>query len=323
MRTSSIVDGDAVEQLLLLAGALRSGLIDALAGGEARSVAEVAAAAGADRRATGIVLDALATTGVVERVTEGGVSYRLTPVGKAHLVDEGPRMERSRLLHQVNKVRGWLELPEVIRTGEPASKGKGPRDIATRSLAMGERDPDLLEEVVERCLAYGGTVRTMIDVGGAVGHLARRFSRRGIKATLLDQEAVIPLAREYLGADADAIDFITADYTRSLPAGPFDLVYFGNVYHIYSPETNARVTREAFSTVSPGGVIAIQDYILGRSAQAAMFAVNMLRSTVDGGVWTEEQHREWLRDAGFVEIEVVDLDSASTQLVLARRPRGL
>jgi hypothetical protein len=100
-------------------------------------------------------------------------------------------------------------------------------------------------------------------------------------------------------------------------------VYFGNVYHIYSPQTNARVSREAFSMVSPGGTIAIQDHIWGRSPEAAMFAVNMLRSTVDGGVWTEEQHREWLSGAGFEDIEVIELQTTPAQLVLARRHSGL
>lgn len=356
MRTS-IVDGRAVERLLLLAGALRSGLIDALGNAEPRSAAQVAAVAGADLRATRIVLEALAAEGLVEQIpshAQGGALFRLTPLARAHLVDEGPDLERAGLLHQVNKVRGWLELPEVIRTGRPASRGAAsdaaasdaaphaavrdaaapdaanvrragsadtrPKDVRTRSLAMGERDLDVLMEVVDCCLAYGGAVGTMIDVGGAVGHLARCFLRRGVRATLFDQEDVIPLAREFLGPDAEVIDLMTGDYTVSFPPGPFDLVYFGNVYHIYSPETNALVTREAYSAVSPGGIIAIQDYILGRSAQAALFAVNMLRSTMDGGVWTEEQHRGWLEGAGFVDIEVVDLASASTHLVLARRP---
>ncbi|MBN1628242.1 MAG: methyltransferase domain-containing protein [Thermoleophilia bacterium] len=326
MVRTSLVGKHAVERLLLLVGAVRSGLVDALAGLEAASAAEVAQTAGLDRRATSIILEALAAQEIVERISEPAdtTRYRLLPQGRAHLVDEGPDLERAGLLHQVNKVRGWLELHEVIRTGEPFSTWTtGSRDVRTRSLAMGEREPELLDEIVERCLAYGGRIETMIDVGGAVGHLARCFSRKGVKATLFDQEEVIPLATEYLGAEASDMALIAGDYTQSLPAGPFDLVYFGNVYHIYSPETNARVTREAFSMVSPGGVMAIQDYVWGRNVDAAMFAVNMLRSTVDGGVWTEQQHREWLSDAGFVDIEVVDLQTAPVQLVLARRPRGL
>ena len=59
----SLVDRHAVERLLLLVGALRSGLIDALAGQEAAGAAQVAAAAGTDPRATRIVLEALVAEG--------------------------------------------------------------------------------------------------------------------------------------------------------------------------------------------------------------------------------------------------------------------
>ena len=330
----SLVDRSAVERLLLLVGALRSGLIDALARQEAADAAQVAAAAGTNPRATRIVLEALAAEGIVESGEPGGSAlgavepaetgsgalYRLSAAGRAHLVDEGPDLERAGLLHQVNKMRGWLELDEVIRSGRPAATGRGNKDVRTRSFAMGERAPEVLDEIVERCFAYVGTIGTMIDVGGAVGHLARCFSRRRVKATLFDQEQVIPLAREFLGAEADALSFVAGDYTVSLPPGPFDLVYFGNVYHIYGPGTNAAVTRAAFSAVSPGGAIAIQDYVRGRSREAAMFAVNMLRSTESGDVWSEADHRAWLTAAGFVDVEMHDLTSTPTQLVLARRP---
>ena len=324
MRTS-LVDRRSVERLLLVVGALRSGLIDALANDQFASAEQVARVAGTDVRASRVVLEALATEGVVEQApgTEGDALYRLSALGRIHLVDEGPELERSGLIHQVNKLRGWLELPEVIRTGKPASGGMARRDVRSRALAMGEREPAVLEEIVERCLAYAGTIRTMVDVGGSVGHLAREFSRRGVKTSLFDREEVLAVAREFLGKEADDITLIAGDYTASLPSGPFDLVYFGNVYHIYGPETNARVTREVFRVASPGGTIAIQDYVWGRSPDAAMFAVNMLRSTEDGGVWTEAQHRDWLSDAGFTGIETVDLETSGGQLILARRPAGL
>jgi hypothetical protein len=178
----------------------------------------------------------------------------------------------------------------------------------------------VVAEIVDRCLAYAGPAHTMLDVGGSVGHVAREFSRRGVRATLLDRDDVIPIAREYLGADAAAMTLVAGDFLASLPPGPFYLVYFGNVLHIYAPATNARLVRAAFAAVAAGGVIAIQDYVWGRSEKAAMFAVNMLRSTEEGGVWTEEQHREWLEAAGFVDVVVCDLHASPAQLILGRRP---
>jgi SAM-dependent methyltransferase len=349
---TSLVDRAQLERFFLLAGALNAGLVDALAAEEPAPAARVAAAAGADPRATFLVLEALVAEGIVERAygaagtdgapgagdpggraglaAEGGpeaaatdACYRLTAEGREHLVGDGPQMERYGLLHQAGKMRGWMELPEVIRTGRPGPRDPARKDRSVMVAAMGERDPEILDEIVNRCLSYAGRVRTMIDVGGAVGHMARHFARSGVRATLFDREGVIPRAREFLGADAEHIALIGGDFTQGLPPGPFDLAYFGNVHHIYSPAVAARVTREAHDILTPGGVIAIQDFVWGRSRRAALFAVNMLQATEEGGVWTEAQFRGWLADSGFDEVEVLDLHTSEAQLILGRKADDL
>jgi len=319
----SLVDRESIERLLLVVGALRSGLIDALASSGPAEADRVAAAAGTDPRASRIVLEALAEEGLVSRATgaKGEVFYALTEQARAHLVEPGPLLERSSLIHQTNKMRGWLELPEVIRTGRPAPRDPDKRNLAALVSAMGEREPEVLDEIVRSCFAYAGNIGTMVDIGGAVGHLARQFTRRGVKATLFDREETLPIAMQFLGDEGRAIRLVGGDYTVALPPGPFDLVYFGNVYHIYGRETNARVTREGFSITAEGGTIAIQDYVWARSKRAAMFAVNMLRSTEGGEVWTEADYTGWLSDAGFSGIRFVDLETTGTQLILGRRDR--
>jgi SAM-dependent methyltransferase len=344
----SLIDRRTVERLFVVAGALRAGIIDALAGSEPVTASQVAASASTDPRATEIVLEALVAEKLADRQgplpeppmrdsaagsvpgaadsAQGAAAgepvaalYRLSPLARAHLVDPGPDLERWGLLHQARKARGWLELSDVIQTGKAQRRDPVERDLKTMVSAMGERDPAIVEEVVDRCLAYAGHAATMIDIGGAVGHLARQFARCGVRATLLDRPDVLPVAREFLGEEGRDIALVPGDLTESLPAGPFDLVYFGNVLHIYSQATNARVIREAYPVVAPGGTVAIQGYLWGRSERGAMFAVNMLQAAEDGGVWSEAQYRGWLNDAGFANIEVFDLETAGTQLILARK----
>jgi len=313
---ASLIDRNAVELLLLVTGAVRSGIVDALAGAGPHSPEEVAGAAGADLRACRVMLGALVEQGIVERE---GQEYRLSALGRSHLVDAGPELERYKLLHQVNKMRGWLELPEVVRSGRPLPRDPARADLRSFAFAMGERDPELIDETIENCLRFVGTIRSMLDVGGAVGHLARAFALRGVQATLLDREDVMPLAREFLGADADKVTLVSGDFTKALPPGPFDLAFLGNICHIYGPVTNARVFEEVHAVLSSGGVIAVQDQVLGRSPRGAMFAVNMLQATEEGGVWSEQEFRDWLTVAGFGEVEVVDLFTSKTQLILGRK----
>ena len=151
---------------------------------------------GPTQRAVRVLLEALAAEGVAEKVSVNGRNlYRLSPLGRAHLVDEGPDLERSGLLHLANRVRGWLDLPEVIRTGSPLPKDPVRHDVRSFVSAMGEREPEIVDEIVERCLTFAGRIRTMVDIGGAVGHVARQFSRCGVRATLFDRERVLPIAQ--------------------------------------------------------------------------------------------------------------------------------
>jgi hypothetical protein len=66
-------------------------------------------------------------------------------------------------------------------------------------------------------------------------------------------------------------------------------------------------------------VVAIQDFVRGRSARAARFALVMLLRTEEGDTYGEDEIREWMRDAGLERIEIQDLDQ-DRQLVTALRP---
>jgi SAM-dependent methyltransferase len=329
---ASLFDQRPTEGLLIVTGALEAGLIDALAKPGPHTAGAVAAAVDGDLRATGVMLEALAVLGIAERdAAEGSdgsagsgseATFSLTAQGRRHLIDPGPDYERYSLLHQVTKMRGWLELSYVVKHGHPPADVSRPRSLRSFVRTMAEGDPELMDEVVGRCVRYAAPqpVRSMLDVGGAVGHMAARFAARGVEATLCDRPAVLDEARDYLGDRAGSVRLVACDLTHDLPRGPYDLVYLGNVLHIFGPDTNKFVCRRVFAELNPGGSIAIRDFVWERSPRSAVFAVNMLQATSEGGVWREEQFREWLIGAGFVDIDVVDLERSQNQLILARRP---
>ena len=130
--TGSLVDRSHVERLLLLAAALRTGLIDVLADGEAATAGAVAASISGDARACRLILEALVDIGVAERVglergsTEdsaegdpGEYGYRLSALGLRHLVDPGPDLERAWLVHQAGKARGWIAVDYLSIVATP------------------------------------------------------------------------------------------------------------------------------------------------------------------------------------------------------------
>ena len=89
------------------------------------------------------------------------------------------------------------------------------------------------------------------------------------------------------------------DFTVGLPKGPFDLVYLGNVCHIYGEKENRKLFIDASNELDVGGRIVINDMIRGTGPGPSLFAVNMLLNTASGGTWTYEQYKTWLEDARF------------------------
>jgi hypothetical protein len=68
--------------------------------------------------------------------------------------------------------------------------------------------------------------------------------------------------------------------------------------------------------VTPGGCIAILDFVRGLSEFAALFAITMLLATEAGGTYTLEEYGSWLGEAGFTGIRCTAI-SNETHLVTA------
>jgi len=84
------------------------------------------------------------------------------------------------------------------------------------------------------------------------------------------------------------------------------LFYGKHLPHLFRKENRELIGR-AGKVLRRNGMIAIEDYIRGRSPMAEMFAVNMLANTEAGNTYTEEEYKEWLIGAGFHNIEVIDI----------------
>ncbi len=116
-----------------------------------------------------------------------------------------------------------------------------------------------------------------------------------------------------------ALYVTTCDLTAdALPDGPFDILLVSNVMHIYPPDVNRRLMMEAARVVRPGGLLAIGEFLRGRSGKAARFGVQMLLKSEGGDAYSEADLTEWVEAAGFAGIQVTDLDP-DRQLLTARR----
>ena len=131
--------------------------------------------------------------------------------------------------------------------------------------------------------------------------------------TVLDLPPVVQLMKGK--AEKAGIAMFPGDFNLGLPPGPFDLVYLGNICHIFGETENRELFRKVSQVLVPGGRIAIVDMVRGTNPFAAVFGVNMLVNTANGGTWALDQYTDWLAGAGFLDVKLVEV--AGRQIITA------
>ncbi|TMC46920.1 MAG: methyltransferase domain-containing protein, partial [Chloroflexi bacterium] len=128
-------------------------------------------------------------------------------------------------------------------------------------------------------------VRRLLDVGGGPGGLALTFAEQ------------FP----WMCAAVVALDIV-----REAPAGAYDVAVCNRFIQVLAPDDAARAIANVATALEPGGALYIMGHILddgGFEPPAAvsygLFALNVFRG---GQAFTEQQHREWLKAAGLVDI---------------------
>ena len=102
------------------------------------------------------------------------------------------------------------------------------------------------------------------------------------------------------------IDFKDVDYLEQDIKGIYDVVWLSHILHGEGPEDCRNIIGKAVSSLEPGGMILIHDFILNDSMDGplfpALFSLNMLLVTPSGPSYSEKQIRDMLSDAGVREI---------------------
>lgn len=283
---------------------------------------EVAAARHASPRGLAVLLDALAAMGLLEKA-EG--RWR-TPEALAPLLSS--RDGRSLLplaVHSVNLWDRWSRLTEAVAGARP---GAGDGDGWTRSFigamhVIAAPQADAVVAAVEP-----GTARRLLDVGGGPATYTLAFLRAapGLSATLFDLPSVVGLARENVAAAGllDRVDFVAGDFREAaLPPG-HDLAWLSAIVHSWGPSGNTALFRKVHDALVPGGRIVIRDHVMSSDRTApragALFAVNMLVGTEEGGTFTFGELAAWLAEAGFERARLLRGGERMDALVEAYRP---
>jgi (2Fe-2S) ferredoxin/predicted O-methyltransferase YrrM len=287
--------------------------------------AEAATKLKTDPRATGMLLDALAAMGLLEK--RDGM-FCNTPVTARYFTASSPDNARPGLLHSAHLWITWSTLTDAVRAGTSVVE----RDkVAERGewteafIAAMHRNAS--ERAIPVVRAVGAAnVRRMLDVGGGSGAYSIAFAKANpeLKADILDLPAVTAIAHRHIekAGVADRVHTREGDL-RSGPLGEgYDLVFVSAICHMLSPDENRDLLRRCYAALSPGGRVVVQDFILAPDKTspkfAALFALNMLVGTRAGSSYSEPEYTAWLGEAGFGDIRCVRMPGPAALMIAGR-----
>lgn len=293
------------------------------------TAATVAAAAGTDPRATRMVLDSLVA---LELLTKRNGRYALAPDADAYLVRERPAsIVEMTAGHPALLWDDWGRLREALKTGHPVT-------AIDETSSGGVFFPRLIRMIMPLSLAPADAVAEhlgigtslkgarIVDVGAGACAWSIPFARRDRTAAItafdlppvLDESAKI--VQEF--GVAQSFRLQPGDYRRDEFGTDYDVVLFGHVCHIETPEVNRQLMARAFRALKPAGRLVIGDLLPNEDRTGppfpVMFAVNMLLHC-DGDTYTFDEYRTWLRDAGFRGVDTYDTQRSPSPVVIATK----
>jgi SAM-dependent methyltransferase len=267
----------------------------------------VAGSCGLDFRGARLLLDACVAVGLL---TKKGNIYQNSPETAACLVPGSPADLSGAIRYNRDVYGAWGRLREMVKTGQPAEDpglhlGEDPERTRTFVLAMHGRALGIGRAVIPH-LRLAGRQR-LLDVGGGPGTysmlIAGAFSQ--IECTVLDLPPIVRMADELVERSGlrDRVRTLAGDYHTTAFPGGYDVVIFFGVLHQEEPDAVRDLLCRAHSALVQGGEVYVLDMMTdatrARPKFSALFALNMALTTRHGWVFSDDELRTWLTEAGF------------------------
>ena len=242
--------------------------------------------------------------------------FRLVKEAECYLIPGKPTYEGKFLLNDCNW-EGNGQLAEAIRTGKRPIYHNATTDEMVDDW-LGVYVPNLTDE--ETYLkksnelwetlgiqAHEGMRVLDVACGPAPRTLVLAQQNPGVQVTLLDWERILNTTLKFaytLGVEKQVTAKTGNIWSTNFGSNQFDLVFFGNITHFFSPKENIRLFKKACGTLAHGGVIAIsairREYPNPSGPELWFYAVSK-----GGAVYDFEEYRNMLERAGLTNVQDV------------------
>src|SRR6516164_729043 len=290
--------------------------------GQGATAAEAASRLQTDERATEMLMNALVALEMLQK--KDGV-FRNTQLAAQYFTEGSPANLRLAMMHTAYLWDRWSTLTECVRTGANQQRASMEgRDqhwteafIAAMDRNVAERAPLVIKAVDT------SAVRRMLDIGGGSGGYSIAFAKASpeLHAEVLDLPRVLPLTEKYIEKSGltERVKTRAGDLQHDEFGRDYDLVFVSAICHMLGPAENQDLFRRCFAALAFGGRIVVQDFVLKSDKtaprQAALFALNWLVVTQNGGNYSEDEYSAWLGKAGFRDVRHVLLPGSTGLMV--------
>ena len=262
-------------------------------------------------RGLAILCRTLAMAGLLKKM---GETYRNSRLGATALNARHPAYRGDYLRLITSHWADWGRLFESVKTGLPLDHDEPEEPDYRRRFtwAMHHRTLETAPQIAAQLNLRG--VRTLLDLGGGPGTYAMAFlaTNPQLHATVCDRSAALDVAKEIASTHKAGarLSYLPLDLLTDTIPGTYDVIWYSNVLHIYSPQDNQAVFRRSLAALNPGGRLLIQDaFLYDREGlcpeEASLFAVSMLLFTERGNTYSAVETKAWLMEAGFERIKIV------------------
>jgi ubiquinone/menaquinone biosynthesis C-methylase UbiE len=292
-----------------------------------RTVKEIARAASASSRGVEPLLDALAGLGYLNK--KGG-SYGLEPISEEFLVLDKSAYMGDMIYSTKLTQEAWMHLTDVVRSGRPI-------ETVDAETAGREFFPKLVSAIFPMSFVASraavaslpkktiGRIKSILDVaaGSAAWSIPFAMANPEARVTVLDFPEVTTIADEFARRFdlADRYSYVEGNLRETdFGRRKYDLVILGHIIHSEGEKWGRKLLKKSYRALTDGGMLLIGEMVPNDTRTGPpfplLFGLNMLVHTVEGGVYTMKQYREWLKEAGFKKVKTIDAPGPSP-LILA------
>jgi SAM-dependent methyltransferase len=312
-----------------LLSAVELGLFSELANGPLRLEA-LRARLSLHERGARDFLDSLVALGMLDR--QDGLYANTEATGR--FLDRAKPTYVGGILEMANNrlYPFWGNLTEALKTGQPQNEAK---QGGCNPFEVIYANPRLLEEFLKAMTGVSlptaqsiassfpwQDYHSFVDVGCAQGSLSAEVAQTHPHLTGIgfDLPPVATVFIDYARKRglADRLSFQAGSFwTDPLPSA--EVIVMGHILHDWDLDQKRLLLAKAYAALPKGGALLVYDAIIDdarcKNAFGLLMSLNMLIETPGGFDYTGADCIGWMRDAGFAEARVQQLDGPNAMVI--------